>query len=158
MKSCELNQKLIIQRHDHLKGKIPKKLKRGNPTETVWIERHWRQELQLVKPDITMIDKGHCSIIKLTCPYETSIAYLDQRAQDKVVKYKPLLKDLKQVDCHCDEIISLVISSLGTISNWTNTQLCQLKLRKFKEALQMTVIKDNVNILNYVIRHHSDDG
>lgn len=89
----------------------------------------------MVKPDITMGDRGHCYIIELTCPYETSIAYLDQRAQDKMNKYKPLFKDLKQLDCHSGEIISLVIGSLGTITNWTNTQLCQLKLRKIKEVL-----------------------
>ena len=121
--SCELNHKLIIKRHDHLVNEIAKEIKRGDPTATVCIERHWRQELELVKPDMTLIDKGHCYIIELTCPYETSIEYLDQRAQDKVVKCKPLLKDVRQVDCHSCEIISLVIGSLGTILNWTNTEL-----------------------------------
>lgn len=74
----------------------------------------------MVKPDITMGDRGHCYIIELTCPYETSIAYLDQRAQDKMNKYKPLFKDLKQVDCHSGEIISLVISSNQLVRHNTN--------------------------------------
>lgn len=99
LNSCELNHKLIIQRHDHLVRKIAKELKRGNPTAILWIERHWRLELQLVKPDITMIDKGHCTIMELTCPYETNVTYRDQRAEGKIEKYKALLKDLKQVNC-----------------------------------------------------------
>ena len=32
------------------------------------------------------------------------------------------------------------------ISTWTNTQMYKLKLTKFKEALQMTVIKGSVNV------------
>ena len=104
-------------------NKIVKELKQGNSTATVCIERHWRQDLQLVKPGITMIDKGHCYIIELTCPYETSIGYLGRRGQDKPVKYKALLKDLDQADCHSGQIISLVIGYLGTIPNWKR-QLC----------------------------------
>ena len=92
-----------------------------------------------------------CVIIELTCPYESSIEYLDQRAQDKVTKYQPLLQDLQQVDCQSGEIISLVIGSLGTITR-TNAELRKLKLSKHKELLQMTVIKGNVNILNHHLR------
>ena len=101
-----------------------------------------------------MIDRGHYYIIKLPCPYERSTAYLDQRAHDKVEKYKPFLKDLTQVHGHSGEVISFVIGSLGTIPTWTNKQLSRLKLSKFKEALQMTVIKGSVNVLNYHLRHN----
>lgn len=107
----------------------------------------------MVKPDITMIDRGHYYIIKLPCPYETSTAYLDQRAHDKVEKYKPFLKDLKQVHGHSGEVISFGNGSLGTIPTWTNKQLSRLKLSKFKEALQMTVIKGSVHVLNYCLQH-----
>ena len=96
-----------------------------------------------------MINERHCIIIEFTCPYESSIKYLDQRAQDKVNKYRPLLQDLQQVDCQSGEIISQVIGSLGTITSWTNAELRKLKLSKHKEALQMTVIKGSVNILNH---------
>ena len=78
--------------------------------------------------------------------------YHDQQAEDKVDKYKPLLEDLQQVDCHYGEIISLVIGSLGTITNWINTELLRLKLSRHKETLQMTVIKGSVNILNHHLR------
>ena len=149
LNSCELNHKLIIKRHDHLVSKIAKQLKREHPTAAVWIERHWRRGLQLVKPDITMINERHCIIIEFTCPYESSIKYLYQRAQDKVNKYQPLLQDLQQVDCQSGEIISQVIGSLGTITSWTNAELRELKLSRHKEALQMTVIKGSVNILNH---------
>ena len=57
LNSCEFNHKLIIKRHDHLVSKIAKELKREHPTAAVWIERQWRQGLQLVKPDITMINE-----------------------------------------------------------------------------------------------------
>ena len=77
LNNCEFNHKLIIQRHDHLVGKIAQKLKHANPTATIWIKRYWRQDVQLVKPDITMIKNGHCYIIELTCPDETSTVYLD---------------------------------------------------------------------------------
>ena len=85
-----------------------------------------------------MINERHCIIIKFTCPYESSIEYLDQQAQDKVNKYQPLLQDLQQVDCQS-----------GEITSWTNAELRKLKLSKHKEALQMTVIKGSVNILNH---------
>ena len=70
-----------------------------------------------------------------------------------MAKCKALLKDVKQVDCHSCEIISLVIGSLGTILNWTNTELRGFKLSRFKEALEITVIKGSVNILNQHLRH-----
>ena len=79
---------------------------------------------------------------------------MDQRAQDKVTKYQPLLQDLQQVDCQSGEIISLVIGLLGTITSWTNAELRKSKLSKHKEALQMTIIKSSVNILNHHLRRH----
>lgn len=64
----ELNHKLIIQRQNRLVNKITKELKRANPSASIWIERHWRQDWQLTKPDINMIKEGHCKITELTCP------------------------------------------------------------------------------------------
>ena len=92
LNNCELNHQLIVKRCNHLVGKIAKELKHSHETASVWIEQHWWQDLQLVKPDITMVVDGHCKIIELTCPYKTGNNYLDQRAQDKVHKYKLLLK------------------------------------------------------------------
>ena len=116
LNNCELNHQFIVKRHDHLLGKIAKELKRSNKTATVWIEKHWRQDQQLVKPDNTMVVDEHCKIVEVTCPYETNIDYLNQEAQDKINKYKPLLNELNQVECDSGEVISLVIGCLGTIT------------------------------------------
>ena len=99
LNSCELNHKLIKLRHnDHLVSKIARELKTNYSSAEVWIRRHWRLDLQLLKPDITMTIEGHCYIIEVTCPYETSLN--QQRARNKFEKYKPLLKDLAQVNCN----------------------------------------------------------
>ena len=105
-----------------------------------------------MKPDITITHNRHSYIIEIRCPYECIVEYLDQRARDKVQKYKPLLKELSQVNCNTGKVISLVIGAMGTITDTTNKQLKQLKLTKQKEALQITVIKGSVNILNHHFR------
>ena len=66
LNSCKHNHKLIFLRHDYLVGKIAKELK-------LWTEHynHW----------------GHMSLWKQD-------EYLEQRARDKVIKYKPLLNQL----------------------------------------------------------------
>ena len=99
LNSCELNHKLItLRQNDHLVSKIARELKTNYSSTEVWIGRHWRLDLQLLKPDITMTIEGHCYIIEVTCPYETSLN--QQRARNKFEKYKPLLKDLAQVNCN----------------------------------------------------------
>ena len=80
--SCEYNHKLITLRHDHLVGKIAKELKRSHKEAEILVERHWQQDLQLVKPDITLVKDGHSKIIEVTCRYESSIEYLEQRPRD----------------------------------------------------------------------------
>ena len=82
-----------------------------------------------------MTHNRHCYTIEIRCPYECIVEYLDQRARDKVQKYKPLLKELSQVNCNTGEVINLVIGAMGTITDTTNKQLKQLKLTKQKEAL-----------------------
>ena len=147
LNSCELNHKLItLRQNDHLVSKIAKELKTNYSSTEVWIGRHWRLDLQLLKPDITMTIEGHCYIIEVTCPYETSLN--QQRARNKFEKYKPLLKDLAQVNCNSWEVISLVFDSLGTVDSNTNKSLNKLKLMKQKTALQMTVMKGSVNIIH----------
>ena len=88
-----------------------------------------------------MVKDGHCSIIEVACPYESSIEYLNQSVRDKFHKYIPLLNKLSQVDCNSGEIISLVIELLK-----------YLRLSKHKEALQMTETKGSVNTLHHHFR------
>ena len=104
-----------------------------------------------------MTHNRHCYTIEIRCPYECIVEYLDQRARDKVQKYKPLLKELSQVNCNTGKVISLVIGAMGTITDTTNKQLKQLKLTRQKEALQITVIKGSVNILNHHFRRDDFD-
>ena len=70
LNSCKSNYKLITLWHDHLVAKIAKEPNNSYDSAEIWMERHWRSDLQLVKPDITMIKDGHCYIIEVTCPYE----------------------------------------------------------------------------------------
>ena len=133
-------------------SKIAKELKTNYSSAKVWIDRHWGLDLQLLKPDITMTNEGRCYIIEVTCPYETSLNYLQQRAHNRAEKYKPLLKNLAQVNCNSREAISLVLGSLGTIDSNTNESLKKLKLIKHKTALQMSVMKGSVNIIHNHLR------
>ena len=41
-------------RHGHIVRKIAKELKNTHNTDNIWIERHWRSNLKLLKLDITM--------------------------------------------------------------------------------------------------------
>ena len=118
--SSKSNHKLITLRHDHLVAKITKELKKSQNSAEIWIDRHWRSDLQLVKPDITMLKDGHCYIVEVTCPYESSMDYPEQRVRDKTSRYKPLLHELSQVNCNSGEVLSLVFGSLETINNTTN--------------------------------------
>ena len=148
LNSCELNHKSVTLRHNHLVSKIAKELKTNYSSAKVWIDRHWGLDLQLLKPDITRTDEGHCYIIEITCPYETSLNYLQQRAHYKLEKYKPPLKDLAQVNCNSREVISFVFGSLGTIDSNMNKSFKKLKVMKHKTALQMIVMKGSVNIIH----------
>lgn len=68
-----------------LVNKIGKELKQNNPQAKIQIERTWRKGTELIKPDITMMDeeKKHCTVIEITCPFEISTKYMQQRKEDK---------------------------------------------------------------------------
>lgn len=67
-----------------------------------------------------MLKDGHCYIVEVTCPYESSMDYPEQRVRDKTSRYKPLLHELSQVNCNSGEVLSLVFGSLETFHNTTN--------------------------------------
>ena len=123
----------------HLEGKTLK-LKKLHNTADTWVQRHWRQDLYLIKPNITIVKDEHCTIIKVTCSYESSIKYLHQRTHDKVLKYKPLLNELSQVNYY--------FGSLGTITDSTNKSLRKPKITKQKESPQLPVIKGSCKIMH----------
>ena len=84
LSKCELNRKLIQERHDRLVNEIGKELKIKYPNRKVQGERTWRRGAGLIKPDITTVDEnGHCIIIELTCPCESIVEYLQQRKVEK---------------------------------------------------------------------------
>ena len=114
LNSYELKSNLVTLRHNNLVGKVAEELKRSHNTANIWMEqKDWSKNLQLVKPDITLIKDEHCLVIIVLCPYEVSIKHLNQRGRDKVLRYKPRLNVLTQVDWHSNEIISLVVGSFG---------------------------------------------
>lgn len=155
---CTYGKDLITKRHDYVAKKIAKELVNLHPTARVWRERSWRLNTQLLRPDITMIDGDKCFIIEITIPYEGSQEYLQQRRQEKIAKYEPLIKEeLQQVQCTEGEVIPLVIGALGTITEESNQDLKRLKLTKQRDALQMTVSTGSVNILNNHFRRQDFD-
>ena len=150
LNKCKLNEGLMTRRHDHLVKKIGKELRRSNSNGKIWIERAWRNGREIVRPDLTIVDENrHCTVIEVTCPYEISKKYLQQREEEKRAKYKRLVQhELSQVECETGEVVSIVIGSMGTIPKKTNENLKKMKLTRQREALQMTVMKGSVNILN----------
>ena len=100
-----------------------------------------RKGREIVKPDITMVKDGHCTIIEMTCPYEASMDYLQQREEENVSKCIALIQgELHQVECHTGEVISLVIGRMGTILEKTNGNLKRVRLTKQRGTFQMTTI------------------
>ena len=107
LNSCILNQKFIMLRHNHPVGNVAVEPKNIHNTANIWIEGHGKSNLQLMKPDITMMRDGYCFIIKVMHPSKTSTEYLEQRACDKTIK--PLLNELSQINCHSGEICKLSV-------------------------------------------------
>lgn len=91
---CKGNRKMIQERDSRLVNKITKELKINNPGSKVQIERTCQRDTELVKPDITVVNEdGHCVIIEVTCPYESSFEYFQQRKTDKEKKYQSLINN-----------------------------------------------------------------
>ena len=91
LSACIINNKLIQERHNQIVKKIDKELKKNFPQNKVQIECIWRSGTDLVKSDITMIDetRSHCTIIEITCPYETNKEYLRQRKMKRKESIAP---------------------------------------------------------------------
>ena len=89
---CTMNKKLIQEQHNRLVNEIDKKLKDKFPETKVQIEQSWRRGTKLIKPDVATIyeNKGHCVIVKLTCPYDLNKDYFQQRRSEKEKKYRSL--------------------------------------------------------------------
>ena len=72
-----------------------------NTNAKIWVERTWRNERELVRPDKAMVDnKKHSTIVEVTCRYESSKEYLLQREEEKVAKYRKLIEHELDQDEH----------------------------------------------------------
>ena len=72
----------------------------------------------------------------------------------KLQKYERLLhpRELGQVECAEGEIAPIVIGALSTMNNEAINDLKKLKLQTQRDALQMTVATDSVNIINAYLK------
>ena len=98
-----------------------------------------------------MIDENekHCTIIEVTCPYETSQEYLMQRRIEKERKYHSLIRDeLWQVKCNSGEVIAITIGAMGTILEDSYKAIKKLGLANHCNALQMISMNSSVILLN----------
>lgn len=150
LSACTFNKELITKRHDYVVKKLTKELKINHPDANIWRERSWRHGTEILRPDIALVEGDNVSIIQVTIPYEKSNTYLEQRRQDKIRKYEPLLQEdgMIQVQCTRGKVIPIAIGALGTVRDNTNKDLHTLKLQKQQDALQMIVATGTVNILN----------
>ena len=62
------------------------------------------------------------------------------------------LRELEQVECAEGEIAPIVIGPLSTMNNEAINDLKKLKLQTQRDALQMTVATDSVNIINAYLK------
>ena len=150
LSACTFNKELITKRHDYVVKKLTKELKINHPDANIWRERSWRHGTEILRPDIALVEGDNVSIIQVTIPYEKSNTYLEQRRQDKIRKYEPLLQEdgMIQVQCTRGKVIPIVIRALGTVRDNTNKDLHTLTLQKQQDTLQMIVATGTVNILN----------
>ena len=155
---CTFNKNLITKRHDHLVHKIAKELRNTHPEANIWCERSWRSGTELMRPDITMVNGEKLSIVEVTLPYEISEGYLEKWRSEKKAKYKRLVEEeLQQTQCTEGETIPIVIGALGTMTKQTLADLKHLKLTKQKDALQMTIARGSINIINNHLRRQDFD-
>ena len=150
LSTCEYNKKLIQERHNRLVDKIGKELKSKYLNGKIQLERSWQLGTELVKPDITTVDEnGHCILIEVTCPYETSTEYLRQRKTEKEQKYRYLIKDeLWQVGASTGEVIAIIIGAMGTILEDSHKSLKKIEIVEQCNALQMTAMNSSVIAMN----------
>lgn len=144
-----MNHGLISKRHNVV-NKIAKELKKTHPQARVFRERGWRSGMELLRPDITLIEGNQTKIIEVTIPYEISNSYFSQRRMEKMKKYERLTQpsELLQVECLKGEVIPIVSGTLGTMNQETVNDLKKLKLQTQKDAPQMTVATGSTNILH----------
>ena len=144
----KFNKKMIQERHNRLVNKIGKELKIKNLIRKIQIDRTWRQGIELVKPDIAMVDEaGYCMIIEVTCPYKCNKVCLQQRKLEKERKYRSLITDeLWQVGTSAGETIGVTICTLGIILDDSCRAL--KRIGNQCNSLQMIVMNSSVLILN----------
>lgn len=151
LSACIINNKLIQERHNRLVNKIGKELKNNLPDSTIQIERTWRRGTELVKLDITLIDKSrnHWAIVEVTWPYETSKEYLTQRKIEKERKYCALIPgELWQTKCESGEVIGIAIGAMGTILDDSYKAIKGLGLTNHYNALQMIAMNSSLILPN----------
>ena len=112
--ACTFNKELITKHNDYVVKKLTKELEINHSDANIWRERSWRHGTEILRPDITLVEGDDVSIIEVTIPYEKSNAYLEQRRQDKIKKYEPLLQEdgMIQVQCTKGKVIPIVIGEL----------------------------------------------
>ena len=70
LNKSRFNKGLMTKRHDYLIRKIRRELMKINTNAKIWVERTWRNERELVRPDKAMVDnKKHSTVVEVTCRY-----------------------------------------------------------------------------------------
>ena len=70
LNKSRFNKGLMTKRHDYLIRKIRRELMKINTNAKIWVERTWRNERELVRPDKAMVDnKKPSTVVEVTCRY-----------------------------------------------------------------------------------------
>lgn len=160
MEMCHLTKAAVSRRHNLVRDKIAKELKRGG--SEVHKEKTYRIGTKRFQPDITVHTDHETLLVELTVPYEQSIEYLNKRFQDKKEYYEPLLK----ADSGCFpqgrkvRVVPIVIGCTGTILEDTKANLKDLKILSRAKYFQMIAMGESTRIWSTHMQRNgrSNDG
>ena len=112
---CQYTKGLKIKKHDEVKSLLAERLRSKNKNE-VFIEPKVKAGGSLYKPDLVVKNGERVLVIDVTVRYENK-DYLAKAEKEKINKYRPCLKALKDLfNASGGEVLPVVLGSRGAIT------------------------------------------
>lgn len=148
---CQHTKGLRIKRHDEVKSLLEERLKNNKKNE-VFVEPTIKAGGSLFKPDLVIKNGERVLVVDVTVRYENK-NYLALAEKEKVEKYRPCLKALKEVfNAKGGEILPVVLGSRGTITPNTEKVLKRLGIANNDiKTMLLNVLRSSIELCNIFI-------
>ena len=148
---CQHTKGLRIKRHDEVKSLLEGRLKSKKNNE-VFVEPTIKAGGSLFKPDLVIKNGERVLVVDVTVRYENK-NYLALAEKEKIEKYRPCLRALKEIfNAKGGEILPVVLGSRGTITPNTEKVLKRLGIANNDiKTILLNVLRSSIELCNIFI-------